>query len=359
MQGKWKGALVALGTALAVSCLLPASAAMAQEASSQGTLRERLIERMREKRAEGGSEGGSPLADLLGGAGGDRSCAGRAGQTERLMARKPGPAPDIANVAYGQHRLQAYDVVRAGSSAGAPAGPAPVIVMVHGGGWCVGDKTMPGVVGEKLTRWQPRGFLFISVNYPMVNDGRDAYAQAEEVAQAVAHIQAHAADWGGDPARIVLMGHSAGAHLVTMLGADRQLRERFGVAPVLGVVSLDSGALNAVTKMQNPLPIMETVYREAFGADPAGWSRASPYHRLSAGGPPWLGVCSSTRPDDSCGEARAYADKARSLGLQASVIPVALNHGAVSGELGKPGAYTQGVEQFMASLDPALAARLR
>lgn len=330
----WQAVLMA-GSAALVLVLLAVSPALAAEAGAS-LLRGRL----------------------LGMSGGDQSCASRAPMAERLVRFSSATRPDIADVSYGSHRLETYDVFRAGQPAGI-SGPAPVIVMVHGGAWCIGDKATSKVVNAKLARWQPRGFLFISVNYPMINDGYDAYAQSEEIAKAVAHIQAHAGEWGGDPQRIVLMGHSAGAHLVSMVGADSGLRRRFGIGPILGVVSLDSGTLDAVAKMQHLLPMMETVHREAFGTTEQQWLRASPYHYLSRDSLPWFGVCSTTRPDDPCSEARAYVAQSRAQGLRAEVVPEQLSHGSINSELGKPGAYTQAVERFMAGLDPALARRLR
>ena len=62
--------------------------------------------------------------------------------------------------------------------------PAPVIVMVHGGGWCVGDKAMAGVTANKVVRWTPKGLMLVSVNYPMVGDGYGAVGQAQAIAQA-------------------------------------------------------------------------------------------------------------------------------------------------------------------------------
>ena len=81
-------------------------------------------------------------------------------------------------------------------------------------------------------------------------------------------------------------------------------------------------------------------------------------HRLTKGGPPWLGVCSSNRRT-SCDGNEAYAEKAQSLGARAEVLGRALSHGEINSELGKPGAYTDAVEAFMASLDPTVAALLK
>ncbi|MRR51455.1 MAG: alpha/beta hydrolase [Rhodocyclaceae bacterium] len=210
-----------------------------------------------------------------------------------------------------------------------------------------------------MDRWTARGFVFVSINYPMVDNGANALAQAHHVAKAAAYVQRQAHDWGGDPKRLILMGHSAGAHLVSLVAADSRIRQSNGLGPLLGTVSLDSGALDVVTQMPRVYPFLKLRYQEAFGESEAEWVAASPFHRLDAASPPWLGVCSTTRKDDPCGQARAFADKALSLGRRAEILPQAKNHGAINSELGLENDYTRRVEAFMASLDAVVAGRLR
>ncbi|MBL9034133.1 MAG: alpha/beta hydrolase [Rhodospirillaceae bacterium] len=255
----------------------------------------------------------------------------------------------LRDFAYGADDDQRMDVYLPAAA----TKDAPAILMVHGGGWKRGDKAMDRVVDNKVARWLPKGIAFISVNYPMVPEA-DPVVQADNVARALAKAQAEAAGWGLDPARFVLMGHSAGAHLVTLLNADPVRATRQGAKPWIGVVSLDSGALDVpeiMTRRHNEL------YDDAFGADPAFWKAVSPQHQLKAGGAPWLGVCSDMIRD-SCPENRAYADRAQSLGLRAEVLPEKLRHGEINYTLGEPGAYTDAVEAFLASLDPQVKALL-
>jgi len=337
----------------AVTFLVLLSAAGAQA----GPIRDRIAQRMQERNA--GTEGGadSGLADLGGGSA--MSCADWSRRVNRLQeraqGRNAGPAPDFKDVAYGSHGLEKMDVFLPKPAGGAPA---PIILMVHGGGWCVGDKGGASMTANKVARWSAKGFVFISINYPMVSDGRDALAQANAVAKAAAFVQANAGKWGGDPAKLILMGHSAGAHLVSLVNADAQIRQANGVKAILGTVSLDAGAVDVVRQMPNVYPFLKTRYLEAFGNTEAQWIAASPFHKLERGAAPWLGVCSTTRKDDPCGQARAYADKSNGLGIRAAVLPEAKNHGAINKELGQAGEYTSGVEAFMASLDPAVAALL-
>lgn len=275
----------------------------------------------------------------------------------RMGERLKGPAADRRDVAYGSHAREKLDVFLPKQAAGKP--PAPIIVMVHGGGWCVGDKSLKSVTANKVDHWVARGFVLVSVNYPMVTDGRRALGQAEDVARAVAFVQRNARDWGGDGSRVVLMGHSAGAHLVSLVNADARMRDRLGVKPVLGTVSIDSGATDVVKQIQGlKAQGAKERFLEAFGTREDEWRQASPYHQLSAGTAPWLGICSTRRPDDSCGQARAFAEKARSLGVRAEVRPYDKGHGPLNGELGEPGSYTSGVDDFIAGLEPSLRSLL-
>jgi len=261
--------------------------------------------------------------------------------------RRVTPAAEVTvvrDVSYGADRKQRFDVY-------APKGVrnAPVILMVHGGAWRIGDKRSRGVVENKVARWSRAGIIVISVNYRML-PGTDPVEQARDVARALAAAQGRMSEWGGDPDRVVLMGHSAGAHLVALLDADPALATRLGARGWLGAVILDSAALDIVHTMERP---HAALYDAAFGTDRAYWREASPYHHLAAGTKPVLIVCSSRR-SDSCPAARRFAAKATSLGVRAEVQPVAKSHAAIDAQLGLAGEYTEGVEAFLASLDPSL-----
>lgn len=244
------------------------------------------------------------------------------------------------DIAYGAAKDQRLDVFMPAGAKG-----APIIFMVHGGAWAVGDKEMGRVVENKVAHWVPRGVIFVSVNYRMIPDA-DPVMQADDVARALAFVQNNAASWGGDPARVVLMGHSAGAHLVMLLTADTSIASAQGARPWLGTVSLDSGAMNVPEIMKAK---HYRFYDRAFGDDPAYWEKASPYQRLTGHPKPVLIVC-STKREDSCPQGRALAEKARSLGGRAGVYPVNLTHREVNEELGLASSYTATVDDFLRSL---------
>jgi acetyl esterase/lipase len=246
-----------------------------------------------------------------------------------------------SDIAYGKAPAQKMDVYLP-----AHAEHAPVIFMVHGGGWRRGDKAASQVVDNKVARWVAQGFIFISINYRMLPEA-DPLMQADDVARALAAAQTQAAEWGGDPDKFILMGHSAGAHLVALLDAGPARARALGARPWLGTVVLDSAAVDVTQIMQRR---HLRLYDNAFGKDAAFWKSASPIQQLSAEAKPMLLVCSTTRRDKPCDQADAFAAKAAALGVRAEVSGQALSHGEINHNLGLPGAYTDTVERFMQSL---------
>jgi arylformamidase len=254
----------------------------------------------------------------------------------------------IADLPYGQDERQRMDVYLPAPATGSTA-KAPVIVMVHGGAWMVGNKAMPKVVENKVDYWvKQKGYVFVSVGYRLMPQA-DPLLQARDVATALAKAQGLAASWGGDPAKFILMGHSAGAHLVALLAASPALAREAGAHPWLGTVALDSAALDLERIMRAR---HMRFYDKVFGADPAYWRSVSPSAVLAPDATPMLLVCSTQRGDGPCPQAQDFAAKAMAKGVRASVLPQDLTHEQVNATLGLPGAYTEAVDGFMASLLP-------
>lgn len=244
----------------------------------------------------------------------------------------------LRDLAYGHDPAQRYDVY-----APAQARHLPLIVMVHGGGWSNGDKGNPGLATPKAAYWLPRGHVFVAINYRMLPEA-DPAQQARDVARAIAEVQRHAGQWGGDATRTVLMGHSAGAHLVALLGARTADLAQAGAQRPRAVVALDSAAMNVEQVMQaRHLPL----YDRAFGSDPARWIGVSPWHGLSSASLPMLAVCSSRR-QDSCAQARGLAQRARSFGVSVQVLAQDLSHMQINRTLGAASDYTAAVDRFIA-----------
>ncbi len=280
-------------------------------AGEAGPVRERLRERMAQRLQARQGEEARPID---------------------LQAIAPGARK--LEVSYGPSAKQAIDVY-------VPPGArdAPVIVMVHGGAWKIGDKANAGSVENKLKHWLPKGYVFVSVNYRLLPEAM-AQGQAQDVAAAMRLVQARAGEWGADPRRIVLMGHSAGAHLAALLSSKPDMVGRAWA----GTVVLDSAAMKVSTVMQRRHP---GFYDEAFGGDPAAWARVSPMDQWTRAAVPMLLVCSSQRPDRPCDEAEAFAALTARAGVKTPVLPQALSHADINRTLGLPGPYTQAVDAFL------------
>ena len=287
---------------------------------------------------------GAAQAGLLDGwrdrGGGELVNAGESGAAA-AAASLPAGAREEHDLAYGSDPQQKLDLYLPPH-----AEKAPVILMVHGGAWMIGDKANRGVTAAKAAYWLPRGYILASVNYRMDRNAPNALQQADDVARALAFVQHQAASWGGDPARVVLMGHSSGAHLVSLITADPQIALRQGAQPTLGTVALDSAVFDLPEIMDRR---HYRFYDHVFGTDRQTWIESSPYQRLSGTPRPMLLVCSSRR-DDSCPQAQRFAAKAVAAGGRATVLPVDLRHGDINTTLGQPSAYTSQVEDFLKSL---------
>ncbi len=265
-----------------------------------------------------------------------------ASKRERAVAL-PAGAKAVRNVAYGTDPAQRFDVYLPKD-----VQRAPVFFFVHGGGWANGDKTNPGIE-NKIDFWLAKGYAVISANYRMLPKAAPQQ-QARDVARAVATAQHGASEWNLDPARFVLVGHSAGAHLVALLGADPKMLADASARRPLGVVSLDSGALDVSALMG--MPRLPKLYRDAFGDDRNYWVATSPQHQLGRAALPMLIVCSSERrfPASPCDEGRKLAQKAAQLGVRMEVLSEPMSHAEINRELGAPSAYTEAVAGFIRSL---------
>lgn len=241
------------------------------------------------------------------------------------------------DIAYGQAAEQRLDLYRPDKQ----PGEAPIIVMVHGGAWARGSKTAANVVDNKVAHWLPKGVIFVSVETRLLPKA-DPLQQAQDVAAALAFVQDKAVSWGGDRRKIVLMGHSAGAHVAMLVTADPDLQAAAGLKPWRATVALDSAAYDVPVLMRAS---HARLFDRAFGKDPAFWEKTSPLSQMKDGisTPPVLLVCSSLRRT-SCDQARAFARKA---GSKAEVLAVALRHGDINAKLGTPGIYTEDVDAFL------------
>jgi arylformamidase len=213
----------------------------------------------------------------------------------------------------------------------------PVVIWIHGGAWQFGDKTH---VQSKPKAFNERGYVFVSVSYRF-HPAVTYREQAGDIAKAICWVHNHAKDYGGDPGRIFLVGHSAGAHLAALVGTDDRYLECEGLklSDLAGVILLDGAAYDIPRQIrQVPLPRMKVMYTNVFTDDEATKKDASPIAHVARGKgiPPFL-VMHVARRRDSKAQSEGLAIKLREVGVEATVVPVeGKTHLTINRELGQP-----------------------
>ncbi|MCZ8326016.1 MAG: alpha/beta hydrolase [Sphingomonadaceae bacterium] len=186
-------------------------------------------------------------------------------------SQTPRTRPD-QTLAYGSDPLQELDFYKAKNG----SGPAPLVIFVHGGGWKRGSKDVAG------SRYAPGHYTGLGYNYAAINyrlvPGATVEQQAGDVALALKALLNRAASLGIDRRRVVLSGHSAGAHLVALVGTDEQYLRAAGLsfADVRGVLPNDGAAYDVPTQIAGAGRFMLDTYTQAFGTDPARQRNLSP-----------------------------------------------------------------------------------
>lgn len=244
----------------------------------------------------------------------------------------PALAAPSRTVSLGAHPRQALDLYQTPGLK-----DAPVLLFVHGGGWSIGNK---GAVNSLPAYAARHGFLFASAGYRLAPEV-DAGGCAQDVALSIAWLKANAAAHGGDPKRIFVAGHSAGAHLAALVGVDPQYLGAHGLEPadLAGVIPIDGAGYDAVAQMaylgdrQGLLPNM---YRQAFGARAA---ELSPALLVETGRtyPPFLIFHVAGRPDAQR-QSQGLADALTAAGGQADVVAApGETHRSINVDFGKAG----------------------
>ncbi len=220
----------------------------------------------------------------------------------------------------------------------------PVVVYVHGGGWMNGDKA--NQIASKRNLFTGAGYVFASLNYRLSPDdptiqapGRIMFpAHPHDVGEALGWLSAHVAEYGGDPTRILLIGHSAGAHLVDLVSTDPRYAEAYGVEPwqLIGTVSLDTDATDVADRIAEGGPQAKALFYNAFGtpaenAATNSWAEASPLGFADPRDPRFLLVTQAASAD-RIGDNAAFAT---ALGQDpAGVLAVPYDHEGINDAVG-------------------------
>ena len=220
----------------------------------------------------------------------------------------------------------------------------PVVFWIHGGGWQAGDKsevyTKPQVFNEK-------GFVFVSTNYRLLPNV-DMATLTRDVAKSIRWVHDHIAEHGGDPKRLLIMGHSAGAQLAALLCTDdRYLKEEgLSLAIIKGCVPVDGDTYDIPAMIEvaetrwrvHGLPPAKFSHRIKFGNDPEKHKDFSAVTHVAKGKgiPPFLILYVANHPDTTA--------QAQRLGnvLKSANVPVTVfgaketTHNKINADLGRP-----------------------
>jgi acetyl esterase/lipase len=174
------------------------------------------------------------------------------------------------SIAYGKGRRGTLDVYQPPAAAA-----APVVVFFYGGAWQSGNKQIYRFVGVALAR---RGYVAILPDYRIFPEVR--YPDfLEDGSLAVRWVKENVARFGGDPNKLFLMGHSAGAHIAAMLSLDKRWLEQVSLAP-----NRDIAGLIGISGPYDFLPLRDGPLKAIFGDDPA----TQPISHVAPGAPPAL-----------------------------------------------------------------------
>lgn len=202
--------------------------------------------------------------------------------TDRAQMPQP---PGKQTLAYGPDRLQNLDYYPAQNG----NRRAPLVLFVHGGGWKRGNKNNASG-SYKAPHYTASGYAYATINYRLVPEN-SVEDQAADVARSMRYLIDNAQRLGFDPGRIVIMGHSAGAHLVALVGTDEQYLRGAGLsfAAIDGVIPIDGAAYDVPGQIRDGGNFMHDTYVQAFGTDPVRQRALSPtFQAASPNAPAFL-----------------------------------------------------------------------
>lgn len=246
-----------------------------------------------------------------------------------------------ANIPYVEkgHERQVLDVYT-------PAGARdlPVVFWIHGGGWQAGDKKDVQIKPKVFTE---KGFVFVSTNYrllPSVEMGEIV----RDIARSMRWVHDHVREFGGDPRRIYVMGHSAGAQLAALICTDdRYLKaEKLSLDIIKGCVPVDGDTYDvpaiiatAEARWQaHGLPPAKFGHREKFGNSPEKHKDFSAVTHVAKGKgiPPFLILHVAGHPDVTA-QAQRLGTVMKEAGLPVTVFGAKEStHTKINAELGLP-----------------------
>lgn len=244
--------------------------------------------------------------------------------TEYAMARPSRRAKDVAYVPASapdfdeeRHVLDVYSPKKA-----APNGAGyPVVLFIHGGSWTSGSKNIYTFIGRRLAK---KGVVAVIINYRLA-PAAQVPGQAADCARALAWTVNNIRQYGGDPARVFVMGHSAGGGLAALLATDDELLARHGLPqnPVRGAIMDDPAGLDMYSYLKEMKYEGDQQYLVPFGKDPAVWKQQSAIYKIRPGIPPFIFYIGGETYPSISGSSGRFRDRLKAIGQPApyTIIP--------------------------------------
>ncbi len=245
------------------------------------------------------------------------------------------------NIPYAEpaNERQTLDVYAPESAKG-----LPVIFWIHGGGWQAGDKTS---VQGKPKAFVDKGYIFVSTNYRFLpNVAMEAIVR--DIAKSIHWVHDHIAEFGGDPNRLLVMGHSAGAQLAALICTDdRYLKaEGLSLAIIKACVPVDGDTYDVPLMIETGAARRKALgqadpkfgHYEKFGSDPVKHRDFSAVNHVARekGIPPFLLLYVADHPDTSA-QAQRLSSVLTEAGVSAKLFGTKdTNHSKINDDLGLP-----------------------
>ena len=247
--------------------------------------------------------------------------------TEYVVARPSHRAKDVAYVAAAApdfdregHLLDVYSP----KPAAPRAAGYPVVLFIHGGSWTSGDKNFYSFVGRRLAK---QGVVAVVINYRLA-PAVHVPEQAADCARALAWTVANIKQYGGDPARVFVMGHSAGGGLAALLATDDALLARNGLSqnPVRGAIMDDPAGLDMYSYLKELKYEGDVKYKVPFGNDPAVWKEMSPIYKIKPNLPPFIFYIGGETYPSISGSSGRFRDRLKATGQAPEYIIIPGRH---------------------------------
>jgi acetyl esterase/lipase len=190
---------------------------------------------------------------------------------------------------------------------------SPVVIFIHGGYWTSGNKDMYGFLGRNFAM---KKIVTVIPNYTLSPNG--SYdTMAKEVAAVIEWTADNIEKYNGNPDQIYLMGHSAGGHLIALVGTNPKYLEN--TDRIKGVILNDAAGLDMNSYLKKYPPTKNHNYNVTWTENQDNWKDASPIYSLSEKAPPFLMFTGTKTYPSIISQNNAFVQKLKSFQPNAKI----------------------------------------